>query len=79
MNRITVYIFKELLRFIRKKSLNVFKLTHNVLNRIRLGLGEDFNINSADLVLVSQKGFDNSGSEEIRTPDLRRVKATSYH
>ena len=55
------------------------KLTNNVLNRIRLGLGKYFKMNSADLVLVSQKGFDNSGSEEIRTPDLRRVKATSYH
>ena len=74
-----IYVDTELLKFAHEKRLNVSGIANNALKEFILEFEEEFETNSADLMLVSQKGSDNSGSEEIRTPDLRRVKATSYH
>ena len=52
--RTTVYVSKELLEFAKEKGLNVSKLANNALNRLKMGLGESFKTNSADLVLISQ-------------------------
>ena len=71
--RTTVYITKKLLDFAHERGLNVSKLANNSLNRLRLGLGENFKINSADLVLISQNNSKNSlenAARGIRTPDL---------
>ena len=71
--RTTVYITKKLLDFAHGKGLNVSKLANNALNHLRLGLGEDFKINSADLVLISQNNSKNSlenAARGLRSPDL---------
>ena len=75
----SVYADAELLDFAYENHLNVSWITNNALKQLKSGLGEDFNTNKAYLILISKNEPKNSGSEEIRTPDLRRVKATSYH
>ena len=73
-----IYVDAESLKFAHEKRLNVSGIANNALKQFILEFEEVFETNSADLMLVSQKGSDNSGSVGTRTQDLRRVKATSF-
>ena len=70
---------EECIGFIEKNGINLSQFVEKAIKRLISGLGISFDAKTADLVLISKKDEDTNGSGEIRTPDLRRVKATSYH
>ncbi len=66
-------IQEELYDFAKEKGINASVLLENTLKRLRLGLGEEFETESADLVLISQKNSKNgldSAASRVRTGDL---------
>ena len=78
-NRTTIYLSKELQAFAKENGLNVSKLANNALNRLRMGLGERFRTNTANLVLISGSEPKIEASGEIRTRGLVLTKDALYH
>ena len=72
-------ILEESYGFLKESGLNASQLLENVLKRLRMGLGEQFKVNSADLVLISQKRPNAEASGEIRTRGLVLTKDALYH
>lgn len=70
---------EDCIEFIEKNGINLSQFVEKSIKRLISGLGTTFNTDTADLVLISKKDEDANGSGVTRTPDLRRVKATSYH
>ena len=71
--QVCIYIDKDLHDFARENGLNVSGIANNAINRLRLGLGEDFKTESADLVLISKNNGKNSlenAARGLRSPDL---------
>ena len=64
--RIHLNVSPEIYEFVRQKGLNASRFVENALKRLKLGLGEDFKTESADLVLISQNNPENSLKEWIR-------------
>ena len=69
---------EELYEFLKENGLNASQLVENLLKRLRLGLGESFKTESADLVFVSQNNLE-KGLKQCcervtipRSPDLSK-------
>ena len=76
--RIHLNVSPEIYEFVKKNGLNASRFVENALKRLKMGLGESFEVNSADLVLISQKKENTEASGEIRTRDFVLTKDALY-
>ena len=81
--RATITISPELHDRVKESGLNLSRFTENSLEWLfsQIDSGNITLLSGNNLVLSPEleKELQNNGSGATRTPELRRVKATSYH
>ena len=77
--RIHLNISPEVYDKTKELGINVSEFTENALIELISNVYEMPVGKEAQIMFISAKEGNKSRFEEIRTPDLRRVKATSYH
>ena len=76
--RIHLNVSPEIYEFVKKNGLNASRFVENALNRLRMGLGESFRTNTANLVLITQTEPKIEASGENRTRDFVLTKYALY-
>ena len=64
--RIHLNVSPEIYEFVKQKGLNASRFVENALNKLRIGLGDNFNTNSEDLVLISQNNPEKGSKQWTR-------------